>query len=227
MDHGNVPVYRIHPGIGIARLGDSPDELCISPEKPAALPIDCDHQGNPRLSPDGESEKTIDSFKDAQGRIKRQAARFSIYVYDEESPEGRPLEIGDPVRGGGNEGTLVDIQWRVHLANKKAVWYRFQQLLGEHGYDASHPRRNADVTDTNARQQLIIDPGPRVVDATSVRRAHFSRAETSVYSSTFPPPLSPRSIDTLGDLVTDDAGRLLVLGGHGHSGTYKTGFGQP
>ena len=64
-------------------------------------------------------------FKDSEGRIKRQAARFQIYVYDEESPEGRPLEIGASVKGGGNHGTLINIQWRVYLANKKAAWYEF------------------------------------------------------------------------------------------------------
>ena len=84
------PIYRIHPGIGIARLGDSHDEFCISPETPAALPIACDQQGNPRLTPDGQSELRITKFKDPQGRIKRQAARFHIYVYDEKSPQGRP-----------------------------------------------------------------------------------------------------------------------------------------
>ena len=41
------PIYRIHPGIGIARLGDSPGEFYIGPEKPAALPIACDAEGNP------------------------------------------------------------------------------------------------------------------------------------------------------------------------------------
>ena len=30
--------YRIHPGIGIARLGNSTDAFCISPEQPAACP---------------------------------------------------------------------------------------------------------------------------------------------------------------------------------------------
>ena len=50
-----VPVYRIHPAIGIARLGDSPDEFCISPETPAALPIACDARGNPLMSPDGKT----------------------------------------------------------------------------------------------------------------------------------------------------------------------------
>src|SRR5712671_1603962 len=131
-----VPKYRIHPGIGIARLGDSPDAFCISPETPAALPIACDQQGNPLLSPDGKSELRVTKFKDAEGRIKRQAARFHIYVCDEQNPEGRPLKIGDTIEGGGNRGVLVDIQWRVYLANKKAVWYQFDALKGEHGYES-------------------------------------------------------------------------------------------
>src|ERR1700710_2170847 len=129
-----MATYRIHPGIGIARLGNSPDEFCISPEKPAELPLDCDAQGNVLLSPDGKTELHVKKFKDDEGRIKRQAARFQVYVYDDESPEGRPLQLGDPVQGGGNHGKLADIQWRVHLANKKSVWYEFHGLQGEHGY---------------------------------------------------------------------------------------------
>ena len=226
-DCDSAQTYRIHPAIGIARLGDSPDEFCISPEKPAALPIDCDQEGNPRLSPDGQAELTITKFKDKQGRIKRQAARFHLYVYDEESPCGRPLKIGDPIEGGGNHGTLVDVQWQVYLANKKASWYEFDALKGEHGYGAKHKRRNADITDAEARQKLIIDPGPQVVNATSRRSASLSRARSDVYAPTFPPPLDPNSIDTLGDLKTDDHGRLLVLGGHGNSGTASRGLGQP
>src|SRR5947207_539296 len=221
------PIYRIHPGIGIARLGDSPDEFCISPETPAALPIACDQQGNPRLTPDGQSELRITKFKDPQGRIKRQAARFHIYVYDEQSPQGRPLRIGDAIEGGGNHGVLVDIQWRVYLANKKSSWFEFQQLNGEHGYSDSHPRRNADITDAEARQKLIIDPGPQIVNGSDRRRASFSRHDNSLYAPVFPPPLQPRSIDTLGEILTADTGHLLVLGGHGHSGTFKDGFGQP
>lgn len=222
------PTYRIHPAIGIARLGDSPTEFHISPEKPAALPIACDLAGNPSLSPDGQSELAATTFKDAQGRIRRQAARFQVYVYDDEHPQGRPLRLGDDIEGGGNAGTLVDIQWRVHLANKKAAWYEFHGLRGEHGYSDSHPLRNADVTDPNARQQLIIDPGPRFVNTTDRRRASFDRNGASIYAPTFPPEgLTPHSIDTLGDILTDAQGRLLVLGGHGTSGTTKSGVGQP
>lgn len=219
--------YRIHPGIGIARLGNSPDAFCISPEKPAALPLDCDGRGNPLLTPDGMTELTITAFKDQEGRLKRQAARFQVWAYDEEHPEGRPLKLGDQIEGGGNAGTLIDIQWRVYLANKKSCWYQFEQLQGEHGYDPTHPLRNAAITDANARQQLIIDPGPRSVNHTTTRRAHFDR-DSDDYATTFPPPLKPNSIDTLGELLTDDTGQLLVLGGHGNSGSYLfDDFGQP
>ena len=220
--------YRIHPGIGIARLGNSPDAFCISPERPAALPIDCDQRGNPLVTPDGMSELTITAFKDDEGRLKRQAARFQIWAYDDESPQGRPLKLGDQIEGGGNSGTLIDIQWRVYLANKKSCWYQFEQLQGEHGYDPNHPLRNAAITDPNARQRLIIDPGPRTVNGQTTRAAHFSRDGGDSYATTFPPALQPEPIDTLGDLLTDDSGRLLVLGGHGNSGSYLfDNFGQP
>ncbi len=220
--------YRIHPGVGIARLGNSPDAFCITPERPAALPIDCDQRGNPLLSPDGVNELPVAAFKDEQGRMKRQAARFQIWAYDDENPAGRPLKLGDQIEGGGNAGTLIDIQWRVYLANKKAVWYDFLQLQGEHGYDSNHPLRNAALTDEGARQRLIIDPGPRTVDHQTTRTAHFTR-DDAAYATTFPPPLKPNSIDTLGDLLTDDTGRLLVLGGLGNSGSYlfDDEFGQP
>jgi len=221
------PIYRIHPAIGIARLGNSPDEFYISPEAPAALPIACDAAGNARLSPDGTTEQTVTSFKDAEGRVKRQAARFQIYVYDEETPAGRPLRLGDPVAGGGNQGKLVDIQWRVWLANKKASWYEFRQLEGEHGYAPDHPLRNAAITGDEARGRLIIDPGPRTVSQ-AARTARFDRDGTDLYATTFPPPLRPHSIDTLGELKADSMGRLLVLGGHGNSGCWDYDrFGQP
>ena len=220
--------YRIHPGVGIARLGNSPYGFCITPEQPAALPLDCDERGNPSVSPDGITEQTITAFKDKEGRMKRQAARFQIWAYDDESPNGRPLKLGDQIEGGGNAGTLLDIQWRVYLGNKKSAWYDFLQLQGEHGYAPDHPRRNAAITNENARQRLIIDPGPRTVDHQTNRTAHFTR-DSDAYATTFPPALKPNSIDTLGDLLTDDSGRLLVLGGHGNSGSYlfDDEFGQP
>ena len=107
-----------------------------------------------------------------------------MFVYDDDSPEGRPLKIGDPIEGGGNAGTLVDIQWQVYVANKKACWYQFDTTQGEHGYPDGYPRRNADVTD---RDRLIIDPGPRIVNGTTKRRASFDRSGEGSYATTFPP----------------------------------------
>jgi hypothetical protein len=220
-----VPTYKIHPGIGIARLGNSDSEFYLAPEVPAGLPQACDANGNPKYGPDGVTPVLVHTFRDAQGRIKRQAARFQVYVYDDASPEGRPLNIGDRIEGGGNAGTLTEIQWQVYVANKKACWYPFDTTLGEHGYRPDSPRRNANVVG-GQRSRLIIDPGPRTINA-SKRRAKFDRSGEGQYATTFPPPLSPNSIDTLGEMMMDDAGSLLVLGGHGCSGSEKAGSGEP
>lgn len=217
-----MPTYKIHPGIGIARLGNSIDEFYLAPETPAGRPQDCDNLGNPRFGPDGVTPLLVKSYKDAQGRVKRQAARFQVYVYDETSPEGRPLKLGDFVEGGGNRGTLVDIHWRVYLANKKACWFQFNATDGEHGYAPGTPRRNPQVTGSS-RARLIVDPGPRIVNATTKRRAAFDRSGEGAYATTFPPTnLQPFTIDTLGEMMTDDMGRLVLLGGHGHSGSDTT-----
>ncbi|KVD74394.1 hypothetical protein WS62_04975 [Burkholderia sp. ABCPW 14] len=219
-----MATYKIHPGIGIARLGNSDTEFYLAPETPAGLPLACDDAGNQRFDSDGVGPLFVTNFRDARGLIKRQAARFQVFVYDDDSPQGRPLKIGEPIEGGGNHGTLKEIVWRVHLANKKACWYRFDATLGEHGYSPRHPRRNPHVVD---RSRLIIDPGPRTVEHNR-RRATFDRSGgEGRYAATFPPPLVPQSIDTLGELRLDDAQRLLVLGGHGCSGSERSGPGEP
>lgn len=216
-------IYRIHPAVGIARLGDSPEAFCISPEKPAQMPIECDANGNA-----AKGDAPIKHFKDSKGRIKRQAARFQIFAYDADNPDGVALKIDDHVEGGGNRGKLVDIQWRVQLANKKAAWFTFDGLRGEAGYPDGTPLRNPDVTDPIERQKLVIDAGPQAVDCKKRRKASFGRATNPAYAVTFPPTgMAPNDIDTLGDMMTDDAGRLLVLGGHGNSGSFLSGFGHP
>src|SRR6266404_1051110 len=170
-----MATYKIHPGIGIARLGNSDSEFYLAPETPASLPQECDQNGNPRFGRDGVTPVYVTSFKDKQGRVKRQGARFEVFVYDEKSPDGRRLELGDHVEGGGNRGKLVDIQWRVYVANKKASWYTFNARAGEHGYLPDHPRRNAAITGAE-RDRLIIDPGPRIVGAKKQRRARFDHS---------------------------------------------------
>jgi hypothetical protein len=221
--------FKIHPAIGIARVGDSPDAFYLAPEQAGAMPNE--------LNADG-TEQPVTKFKDDEGRVKRQAARFRVYGYDDDSKEGKELQVGDQItvvlqRSGQTMlGEVQDIRWTVYLANKKASWYEFQQLDGEHGYGPEHPLRNADVTDADARQQLIIDPGPQTVSHADANRqvAHFAKGKNPGYTQSFPPPLRPNSVETLGEIRAIQQGqnlRLLVLGGHGNSGSYKKGFGQP
>ncbi|MBL9127038.1 MAG: LodA/GoxA family CTQ-dependent oxidase, partial [Verrucomicrobiales bacterium] len=141
-------ILKIHPAIGIARLGNSPDAFYLAPENEGDLPIVCDPEGVPQRDTQGK-DQSVRKFVDDQGRVLRQAARFRVFVYDESQPEGRELKIGDTIRtdrmpSGSITGQIVeakvkDIQWTVYLANKKSVWYQFQETQGEHGYDANHP----------------------------------------------------------------------------------------
>ena len=83
-------VYKIHPAIGIARIGNSPDEFFIGPEHI------------------GEHPHPAGGFKDAQCRVKRQAARFRIFAHHD---DGTFEEITT---------ANAEITWTVPLVNKKA-----------------------------------------------------------------------------------------------------------
>lgn len=195
--------YRIHPAIGVARVGDAPQKFYIGPESYRGLPI----------NPDG-APFTERDFRDAEGRMCRQAARFKIY---RDTPQGQE-EVTLSTPG------VKAIEWTVHVANKKAAWYAFQTNSGELGYASNHPLRNAWQPD---RQQLIIDAGPRSISGRGRRgpqAKHFDAASVppGYRGAHFPPaPLYPGriAIETLGELQTDDVGRLLFLGGLGKAGS--------
>ena len=167
-------IYRIHPAIGIARVGDSPDEYFVGPEAPGVPPSlnrpDAPHDPN-------------SGYKDDRGRIKRQGARFRIYEYtlDDAGTTAQVREI-----------TAADaqIEWEVHLANRKAAAPRFD----------GPGRRNEGVDES----KLVIDAGSQKI----------SGAERG------PKRLQGRFMDVdvpLGDILTDSAGRLIVLGSFGKS----------
>jgi L-lysine 6-oxidase len=219
--------YRIHPAIGVARVGNSPTEFYLAPETIGGLPIACDADGEP-IS-DGGAPRHVIEFKDKDGRIKRQAARFRVFEYDSDKP-GAP---GREVKPGKNG--VAAVEWTVHIANKKAAWWNFSEQAGDLGWgewnsyenQAKNPDlintpwavalRNASVKDPKKRQKLIIDPGPRTVSK-KAPRAVFD-AKTGYSHVSFPPTnLTPEDIRTLGELIVDHQGRLLVLGGHGHAG---------
>jgi hypothetical protein len=107
----NIVRCAIHPAIGIARVGNAPaDEYYIAPEIPgqAARP--------------GEGR----SYKNAQGQIRREAARFRVYGYN---------AAGEVVKEITAEE--AEITWEVHVANRKAAWYNFLNALDLRQHDDS------------------------------------------------------------------------------------------
>src|SRR5215831_5957340 len=178
-----IAEVRIHPAIGIARVGNSPDEFFIGPEIPV-----------PTGPPEG-------GYRDKLGNLKRQAARFRIYAYDRKGNLLGELTSAD-----------ADIEWTVHVANKKADWYDFDMALDLRPEAAAvqSARRNAGIPQ-DKRYQLNITPGPITIQG---------KNKTS-------PPLNGMFFDQqvyLGELRTDDQGRLLFLGGRGAAGTPLTRF---
>jgi hypothetical protein len=113
-------VYRIHPSIGIARIGNSRTESFDGPDVPDI-----------HFIPPGGT------FRDATGRIRRQAVKFRVFefVYDDAVPTKlkavRLLTQDD-----------ATIRWTVHMANTKS----FTEPGGVH---TSVPN----------------DPGPKSVDS--------------------------------------------------------------
>ena len=114
---------RIHPAIGIARVGTS-QEYYLGPETMAAAPGEGVLTGGLPIKP-GEDSKTITSndLRDAETKLKRQAARFKLYQYQDGDTYSYPSAAGEEVViGSVVDGARVkDIVWTVHLANKKVV----------------------------------------------------------------------------------------------------------
>ncbi|HEV2722862.1 MAG TPA: LodA/GoxA family CTQ-dependent oxidase, partial [Thermoanaerobaculia bacterium] len=214
--------YRIHPAIGVARVGNSPAEFYLAPEMIGGLPIAC--------TPDGEPlSENVTEFKDKEGRIKRQAARFRLLEYDSDDPDAPAREVTP------GENGVAAVEWTVHIANKKAAWWNFSEQAGDLAYgewnsyenQAQNPDlkdtpwavalRNPKVKNPEKRQKLIIDPGPRMVGKDAPRAVFDKKTDYSHVS--FPTgKMTPDQIRTLGELIFDSHGRLLVLGGHGHAG---------
>ncbi len=199
-----VSVYRIHPAIGIARMGNAdPDTFFIGPEVPGYGPA-----GGPPGS-------TAPPYK-VNGLVKPQAARFRVFEYQWINGVLTPIrEVNLDTPG------VTAIRWTVHLANKKASFHRFEGPGGESSPYVSPyanttvpPLRNAAVAD---RSTLEIDFGARVIAGRSQAAQTFGPDPN--YAQTYPRKSNGAAvIDYLGQMRTDDAGRLVVLGGKGKAG---------
>ncbi|MFF0416110.1 LodA/GoxA family CTQ-dependent oxidase [Kitasatospora sp. NPDC004745] len=138
------------------------------------------------------------SYKDVTGALKRQGVRFRVYGYN---------AAGEPVAELTADN--ADLRWTVHVANSKAAWYQFQIALDipEAGQADASNLRNAKIP-AEQRSLLTIDPGSRSVRGRNRSGAPEYRFDTGTFMD--------RRV-YLGELRTDDSGRLIFLGGHGVS----------
>lgn len=128
--------------------------------------------------------------------MKRQAARFRIYGYDQDG-----LVVAELT------AEHAQIEWQVHLVNRKAQWYKFDKAMDlPEAAGLKVPLRNAHV-EGRAREALAIDPGARSITGCN-NNGQNCRFDSAVFMGHQVP---------LGELRTDARGRLLVLGGFAQS----------
>jgi hypothetical protein len=157
--------------------------------------------GGPATMPDDTPALFLEHFRTSDFSIKRQAARFRLYAH---LKDGSIVEI-----------TAKDarIEWRVSVANLKAGWYEFNQAMDlPDGLSKNALRRNRTVGIPGGRVGLDIVPTPRTIEGRSAGPVLFD-------DGTF----SNKQV-TLGELRTDDQGRLLFLGGTGVSAPFRGGL---
>lgn len=209
--------YRIHPAIGFARVGNSPDSFYLEPTSVGALPIECDEEGSAKHDEQG-NEIPVKHFKEG-GQIRRQAARFRVYRYT----DGK-----DPVEVTTGNG-LKSVTWKVHVANKKSAWWNFSELQGDimvgekntYEYQSQYWKgptlRNADTKD---RKTLITDPGSRTLTHPGewVELDALSAPDDYPHTNFPSQAITPSAVTTLGRVRMTERGELLVLGGYGNAG---------
>jgi L-Lysine epsilon oxidase N-terminal/L-lysine epsilon oxidase C-terminal domain len=151
----------------------------------------------PGTSPEHPARHLSD-FRTETGEIKRQAARFRVYAHMQ---DGSVCEV---------TADHATIEWRVAVANLKAGWYEFNQAmdLGTLSHDAK--RRN--IGAYRPRERLDIVPSPRTIAG---RNTEPIKMEDGTF---YGKPVY------VGELRTDDVGRLLVIGGMGKAAPFRKGM---
>ena len=198
-------VYRIHPAIGVARVGNAPDEYFIGPEteafktperfftlpaKKTKMPVETLVSASPEKTVYKDKKGKKSGTLADQGRIRRQAARFRIIEYSK-------MKDGSMKWTREITSDEAKIEWTVEVANKKAAFYSFNgNKLGS----GSNPKK---------RKGDVITPGAKTITI-----AHqFDPATDS--ASRVELKDAGKALGYLGEILHDDKGRLVFLGGRG------------
>ena len=249
-------IFRVHPTLNFARFGTS-EEFYLSPETSAGLP----QPGTPTTGglpiKAGTEDEPITSsdLRDADGKLKKQAARFRLFSYSFDGTasypggDGTEVVIGTRLPDGR---TVVDLVWTTHVANKKAAAYIVVNNAGIEAYangqvpQRRNPEEHGDIDAPSRLDKLMIDPGPRAISARSGDSANFNGttvpsaadADGGIraypdYPVRFPADVNDElfeptgPLDSLGEIRTDDQGRLLVLASDGTAVGQYDEYGVP
>ncbi|KIJ65358.1 hypothetical protein HYDPIDRAFT_27377 [Hydnomerulius pinastri MD-312] len=190
---GDVSYLKIYPPIGIARLGDSGFDLDTGkPDGKMEWFLPSELPGTEDMPDDLKGR-----FKDEKHRIKRQAVRFRVYAYDQ---SGKIL--GEVTSDKG-----YTITWSVHVANHKAAYLDFYGEYKTPKTTLRNPDVDPDKT-PDQRTKLIVDPG--------VQKISFKDAPIDLVGDFYGSQAKPTPVN-LGQIRTDDKGRLIFIAGAGYS----------
>lgn len=195
----SVASLLVYPPLGIARVGNYKSEASDFEDD---FLVTTETVGGPATLMDGSPAETELDFRGADGAIKRCAARFRVYA---NLLDGTVVEL--------TLDTVDRIEWRVSIANLKAGWYEFNQAMDlppKFVKDAARRNETLPLPDQDRRKMLDIVPAARSIAGRSVSGVSYQ----------FGDGLFCGSPVYLGEVRTDEAGRLLVLGGRGLSGSF-------
>ncbi|MCY4046167.1 MAG: LodA/GoxA family CTQ-dependent oxidase [Cellvibrionales bacterium] len=145
----------------------------------------------------GKMATDDNQFRNANRELKRQAVKFRIYV---------TMSDGSVHEVSLQEG--VDITWRVNVANLKAGWYKFIHAMDlPDGLSKPTDKRNADKISPEDRSLLDITPSPRSISGISKSGSAYRFDDGEFMGKRV----------NLGEIRTDTEGRLIFIGGEGHS----------
>ncbi len=207
--------YRIHPAIGVARVGNSETEYFLGAEtetfqKPLRFftiekdPKSKKHPVETLVSSMAEpshlktKETAPGSAMTDKGQVRRQAARFRIIEY-------REMKDGSMKWTREITSDEAEIEWEVEVANKKATFYDFN------GRILDKRRSGVDIAPPAQKIKIKKDYDPT--------KDGLERKEFRVASKRFDHEDKP--IDYLGEVFNDPKGRLIFIGGRGLAGSRK------
>lgn len=106
--------YRIHPSVGVARMGDSPTHFTVAAEPPGFVRSSLRQLDDPTTPGDDPLDSV--PAKDPSGHLVKQAARFRVFAYHwaDDDPEGLPTDVWEVT------AEHAQLEWQVRVANRKA-----------------------------------------------------------------------------------------------------------